>query len=149
MNVNTVCNHNVSMVEASAGVVEAAKQMREEHVGDLIVVEHRAGRRVPIGILTDRDIVVAIVAKGASPADVTVADAMTEKLLTVQVDNGLEYALKEMRRVGVRRAPVVDENDDLIGVLSIDDIIDHLAVQLGHIADIVRLGQQAELGKRP
>jgi Mg/Co/Ni transporter MgtE len=54
-----------------------------------------------------------------------------------------------MRRIGVRRAPVVDENDDLIGVISIDDIIDHLAAQLGHIADIVRLEQQAELDKRP
>jgi CBS domain-containing protein len=54
-----------------------------------------------------------------------------------------------MRRVGVRRAPVVDNSDNLVGVLSIDDVIDHLAVQLGHIADIVRMGQQAELDKRP
>ena len=149
MNVNTVCNHNVATVDAHAGVVEAAARMREEHVGDMIVVEHRAGRRVPIGILTDRDIVVAIVAKGVSPNDVTVADAMSAELLKVRVDSGIEHALREMRRAGVRRAPVVDEADDLIGVLSIDDVIDHLATQLGQIADIVRLGQQAELGKRP
>lgn len=149
MNVNTVCNHNVAMVDPKTGVVEAAARMRTEHVGDLIVVEHRAGRRVPIGILTDRDIVVAIVAKGVSPNDVTVADAMSKDPLKIHVDNGIEFALREMRRVGVRRAPVVDDNGDLIGVLSIDDVIDHLAVQLGHIADIVRLGEQAELDKRP
>jgi len=149
MDVNSVANHNVSMVEPHTGIVEAAAQMRAEHVGDLIVVAHRAGRRVPIGILTDRDIVTSIVAKGESPNDVTVADAMTAGLLKVRIDNGLEFALREMRRVGVRRAPVVDENDDLIGVLSIDDVIDHLAVQLGHIGDIVRLGQEAELAKRP
>ena len=149
MDVNSVANHNVSMVEAHTGIVEAAAQMREEHVGDLIVVAHRAGCRVPIGILTDRDIVVSVVAKGVSPNDVTVADAMSAGLLKVRSDNGLEFALREMRRVGVRRAPVVDENDDLIGVISIDDVIDHVAMQLGHIADIVRLGQQAELDKRP
>ena len=55
----------------------------------------------------------------------------------------------EMRRAGVRRAPVVDSDDDLIGVLSIDDVLDHLAVQLGHIADIVRMEQQAEVDKQP
>jgi CBS domain-containing protein len=149
MSVKTVCNHNVATVDVKTGVVEAAAQMRTEHVGDLIVVEHRAGRRIPIGILTDRDIVVAVVAKGIAPNDVTVADAMSPNPLKVKVDNGIEFALREMRRVGVRRAPVVDEGDDLVGVLSIDDVIDHLAVQLGHIADIVRLGQQTELDKRP
>jgi predicted transcriptional regulator len=149
MDVNSICNHNVSTVETHTGIVEAAAQMRAEHVGDLIVVAHRVGRRVPIGILTDRDIVTSVVAKGVSPKAVTVADAMTAGLLKVRSDNGLEFALQEMRRVGVRRAPVVDENDNLIGVIAIDDVLDHLAVQLGHIANIVRLGQQAELEKRP
>ena len=149
MSVNTVCNHNVATVHPGTDVVEAARQMREEHIGDLIVVEQRAGRRVPIGIITDRDIVVAVVAKGVHPSEVTVADAMSTELLTVHPDNGLEHALREMRRAGVRRAPVVDSDDDLIGVLSIDDVLDHLAVQLGHIADIVRMEQQAEVDKRP
>ena len=88
MDVNSVANHNVSMVEPHTGIVEAAAQMRAEHVGDLIVVAHRAGRRVPIGILTDRDIVTSIVAKGVAPNDVTVADAMTAGLLKVRIDNG-------------------------------------------------------------
>lgn len=149
MNVNAVCSHNVATIDSHAGVVEAAAKMRAEHVGDLIVVAHSAGRRVPIGILTDRDIAIGLVAKGVSPNDVTVRDAMSSKLLKVQMDNALEFALKEMRRVGVRRAPVVDENDDLVGVLSIDDAIDYLAEQLGYIADIVRFGQQAELDARP
>ena len=84
----------------------------------------------------------------ASPNDVTVADAMTAGLLKLHIDHGLEFALKEMRRIGVRRAPVVDENDDLIGVISVDDILEYLTVQLDHVADIVRLGQQAEPSKR-
>jgi CBS domain-containing protein len=92
--------------------------------------------------------VVAVVAKGVSPDAVTVADAMSPEPLKIRVDHEVGFALREMRRVGVRRAPVVDEGDDLIGILSIDDVVDDLAVQLGYIADIVRLGQQAELSKR-
>jgi predicted transcriptional regulator len=148
MSVNTVCNHNVATIQRDAGIVEAAARMRAEHVGDLIVVEQRAGKLVPIGILTDRDIVVAVVAKGIVPNAVTVGDAMSSELLTIHQDNGIEYALREMRRAGVRRAPVVDQGDALVAVLSIDDVIDHLAVQLGHMADIIRLEQQTEADER-
>lgn len=148
MAVSSVCNYNVATIERDASVVEAAERMRTQHVGDLIIVEGRAGGRVPVGILTDRDIVLAVVAKRASPDSVTVGDAMTAALLTVNKDNGIEHALREMRRVGVRRAPVVDEAGLLVGVLSIDDVIDHLAVQLGHIADIIRMGQRAEIDTR-
>lgn len=148
MAVSSVCNYNVATIERDAGVVEAAERMRAQHVGDLIVVEEKAGGRVPIGILTDRDIVVAVLAKGASPGSVTVGDAMSVALITVNKDNGIEHALREMRRAGVRRAPVVDEDGVLVGVLSIDDVIDHLAVQLGHIGDIIRMGQQTEVDAR-
>ena len=148
MPISAVCNYNVATIDRNAGVVDAAARMREEHVGDLIVVEERAGRRVPVGILTDRDIVVAVVAKRVAASSVTVGDAMTSDVLTVNEDNGVEHALREMRRAGVRRAPVVDATGALIAVLSIDDVIDHLAVQLGHIADIIRLGQQTETDTR-
>lgn len=148
MPVGAVCNYNVATISRDADVVEAAERMRTQHVGDLIVVEERAGGRFPVGIITDRDIVVAVVAKGAPAASVTVGDAMTVALLTVNKDNGIEHALREMRRAGVRRAPVVDEAGLLVGVLSIDDVIDHVAVQLGHIADIIRMGQQTEIDVR-
>ena len=148
MTVRALCNHNVATIDRNASVVDAAAFMRAEHVGDLIVVEERGGRRVPVGILTDRDVVVAVVAKRVAADDVTVGDAMSSELLTVREDNGVEHALREMRRGGVRRAPVVDGAGSLIGVLSIDDVIDHLAVQLGHIADIIRVGQRAESDHR-
>jgi CBS domain-containing protein len=148
MTVRALCNHNVATIDRKTSVVDAAARMREEHVGDLIVVEERAGRRVPIGILTDRDIVIAVVAKRVAANTVTVGDAMSAELLTVHQDNGVEHALREMRRVGVRRAPVVDGTGALIGVLSIDDVIDHLAVQLGHIAEIIRVEQRAETDHR-
>ena len=149
MSVGSICSRNVATVGLKDSVQQAAVLMREEHVGDLIVVEHRGDRPVPVGIITDRDIVVAVVAKGVALDDVTVGDAMSADLLTVNEANGVEHAVREMRRVGVRRAPVVDSDGRLVGVLSIDDVIDHLAALLGHIADVIRHGQETEVRARP
>jgi CBS domain-containing protein len=123
--------------------------MRQEHVGDLIVVETRGSATVPVGILTDRDIVVGVIAKRIAPDAVTVGDTMTRNLLTIREDASLEFALREMRRCGVRRAPVVRANGDLVGVIAIDDVIQHLAVQMSRLADLIRLEQEAELRARP
>jgi CBS domain-containing protein len=149
MTVNLVCNPNVATVGAGIDVAEAAKLMREQHVGDLIVVKTRGDASVPVGILTDRDIVVGVIAKGVEPNAVTVGDTMTRNLLTVREDASLEFALREMRRYGVRRAPVVRANGDLVGVITADDIIQHLAVQLSRLADVIRLEQESELRARP
>jgi predicted transcriptional regulator len=130
-------------------MIEAAKRMRDTHVGDLIVTENREGRVVPIGILTDRDIVIEVVAKGIDPNQVTVGDAMSTELLSVREDNGIEYALREMQRMGVRRVPVVNEKGELSGVLAIDDVLDHLAIQINHIAGAIRIERQKETQTRP
>jgi len=149
MTVNLICNHNVATIAASEGIADAAVRMRDEHVGNLIVVERRGGAVVPIGILTDRDIVVGVVAKRVAPDTLTVGDAMTRELLTVREDDGVEFALREMRRRGVRRAPVVGARGELLGVVSLDDVIQHLATQLGRLADAIRLEQDAEVQTRP
>lgn len=149
MDVNVICNHNVATIDKSAGIADAAALMRTEHVGNLIVAEVRGDARVPIGILTDRDIVVGVVAKGTAPNDVTVGDAMTRNLLTVREDASVDFALREMRRYGVRRAPVVRANGDLVGVIAADDIIEHIADQLGRLAELIRREQEAEPRKRP
>jgi CBS domain-containing protein len=149
MGVNLICNHNVATVGEREGIADAAALMREQHVGDLIVVEPRGGANVPVGILTDRDIVVGVIAKRIAPEAVTVGDAMTRNLLTVREDSSLEFALREMRRYGVRRAPVVRANGDLVGVIAVDDIIQHLAMQLRGLADLIRLEQEAEERTRP
>ena len=149
MTVNTICNPNVATIGAERGVVDAAALMREEHVGDLIVVERRGSANVPIGILTDRDIVVGVVAKRVSPDSVTVGDSMTRELLTVREDASLEFAMREMRRYGVRRAPVVRASGELVGVIALDDLIQHLAAQLSRLCDLIRVEQDAETRARP
>ena len=149
MDVNLICNHNVATVEKGDSVVDAAALMREEHVGDLIVVETRGNASVPVGILTDRDVVVGVIAKRIAPDTVTVGDAMTGNLLTVREDASMEFALREMRRFGVRRAPVVRANGDLVGIISVDDIIQHLASQLSRLAELIQLEQDTEQRARP
>jgi CBS domain-containing protein len=149
MNVDLVFNPNVATVGARTDVADAAKLMRDQHVGDLIVTEPRGGQTVPIGILTDRDIAVGVIAKRVAPDSVTVGDVMTRNVLTVREDASLEFALREMRRHGVRRAPVVRANGGLVGVIAVDDMIQHLAVQLGRLADLIRLEQDAEIKARP
>jgi CBS domain-containing protein len=149
MNVNLVCNHNVATVSASESVANAAALMRQDHVGDVIVVQSRPNASVPVGILTDRDIVVGVVAKLVDANLVTVGDVMTRDVLTVREDASLEFALREMRRYGVRRAPVVRANGDLVGVIAIDDVIQHLAVQLTKLAELIQAEQDTELRARP
>jgi CBS domain-containing protein len=149
MAVSLICNHNVATIAANEGVVDAAVRMREEHVGTLLVVERRGSIHVPVGILTDRDIVVGVVAKRVSPDNLTVGDAMTREVLTVREDDSVEFALREMRRRGVRRAPVVGKRGELVGIVSLDDVVQHLAMQLGRLADAIRVEQDAETRARP
>lgn len=149
MTVNTVCNHNVATIGTDEGIVDAAVRMREEHVGNLIVVARRGSVHVPVGILTDRDIVVAVVAKRVPADSVTVGDAMSRNLVTVRHDDALEAALREMRKHGVRRAPVVGASGELVGVLAADDVIQHLATQFGRLAELIRHEQEVEFSARP
>ena len=123
--------------------------MRQEHVGDLIVTELRDGHTLPIGVITDRDIVVEIVARDADPADIRVGDTVWRELLTVRENAGIAFALRAMHRAGVRRAPVVNSNGELTGVLAIDDVLEHMAEQLGQIAGTIRYQQTVEAKQLP
>ena len=149
MTVRHVYNPNVATIDADADVLRAAVLMRQEHVGDLIVTETHDGKTRPIGVITDRDIVVGVIARSAQASEIKVRDTVQRVLLTVHEDNGISFALREMRRAGVRRAPVVDAKDGIVGVLAIDDVIDHLASQLSDIAGIVRFQQEVESKTRP
>jgi len=149
MSVGSLCNPNVATIEAGAGIAEAAIAMREAHVGDLVVVERQGGRQIPVGMLTDRDLVIEILAENVDPKSVRVGDVMTADVVTVRESNGLDFALREMEERGLRRLPVVDGEGALIGIVSVDDVVDHIARLAGHIAGAVRLGQYNEARRRP
>jgi CBS domain-containing protein len=126
-------------------VATAAKLMRENHVGSIVVVEQvNSGKRIPIGIVTDRDLVVEVLAPGLDAKTITVGDIMGAELVTVREKEGLLETMEIMRYKGVRRIPVVDEAGQLIGIASIDDLLEVLAEEMTELAKIVAREQAHE-----
>ena len=145
MDVAGLCRYRAVSIEPGADLVDAARMMREHHVGFLVVSEDGP----PLGVITDRDIVLEAVATGVDPRAVTVLDAMTRDPVTLAAETPLEEALDSLRIAGVRRAPIVDDGGRLVGVLSVDDVVDHLALQLGAVAGSLRHEQAIERIARP
>jgi CBS domain-containing protein len=130
-------------------VAAAAKLMRENHVGSIVVVEQmNSGKRIPVGIITDRDLVVEVLAPGLDAETITVGDIMEAELVTVREKEGLLETMEIMRYKGVRRIPVVDEAGQLIGIASIDDLLEVLAEEMTELAKIVAREQAHEAQAR-
>jgi CBS domain-containing protein len=144
MPVSEICNREVIIVQRDDTVQEAAKLMRQHHVGDVVVVEERKGVRVPVGIVTDRDLVVEIMAPDLVPTVITVGDIMAEKLVTVKDGTGVYEAIQYMRGEGVRRLPVVDSKGGLVGILTLDDLLELLAEELLELSKLVKHEQKKE-----
>jgi predicted transcriptional regulator len=112
--------------------------MRELHVGCLVIVEGAAGEHRPIGILTDRDIVVGVLAQTDQKLHLLrVDDVMTRKLVLAREDDDLDEVLRRMRAKGVRRLPVVDSRGVLTGVVAADDILEHVKEQVDTLAALI------------
>lgn len=148
MKVGEICNREVVVIDREAAILEAAQLMRRRHVGDVVVTEERGGARVPVGILTDRDIVVELLAEQVPLEAVAVGDAMSSELLTVSEEEEVMDAIQRMRGRGVRRVPVVDHSGALAGILAVDDLIDLIAEQLSDLVKLIGNEQQRELQRR-
>lgn len=144
MKVGEICTREVVIIEKNASVLEAAKLMRAYHVGDIVAVEPHPGERIPVGILTDRDIVVELIAGGVDLQSVTVGDVMSYQLVTALEDDDVIETVKRMRNRGVRRIPVVNGRGGLEGILSLDDLLDLLAEQLSDIVFLIKREQKEE-----
>lgn len=138
MTVRDICTRNVVVAPKTDGIVDAAKRMRASHVGALVVVDSRNGQQIPIGIVTDRDIVISVVASDPQHLPyLLVNDVMSDELVIAAEDETLETALKRMKEHGVRRLPVVDANGALMGILTLDDVLEYLTVQQGDLVALV------------
>lgn len=148
MAIGDICTRDTVFTTKDSSISTAARLMREHHVGDLVVVEEKGGRRIPVGILTDRDLVIEILAKGVDMNTLTVGDLMIEELVTAREADGLYETIQRMRAKGVRRVPVVDANNSLIGIVSVDDLLDLLADELTALARLVSREQARERTRR-
>jgi CBS domain-containing protein len=148
MPVGEICNRDVVIMRRDESVLEAAKLMRRHHVGDVVVVEERNTLRVPVGIVTDRDLVIEIMASEVERPVISVGDIMSPDFATVKESIGVFEAIQYMRGKGVRRLPVVSENGALVGILTLDDVLELLSEELLELAKVVRYEQRKEAGSR-
>ena len=147
--IGTVCSRAVVFSTREETVAAAAKLMRENHVGSIVVVEQmNGGKRLPVGIVTDRDLVVEVLAPGLDAKTITVGDIMAAELVTVRENEGLLETMEIMRYRGVRRIPVVDDAGQLIGIASTDDLLEVLAEEMTELAKIVAREQAHEAQTR-
>ncbi|MGC2048665.1 MAG: CBS domain-containing protein [Gallionella sp.] len=144
MPISEICNREVVYAQRNNSALEAAKLMRQHHVGDLVVVDDNEGVKVPVGIITDRDLVVEIMAPELDQTAITVGDIMTPELAVVKEDAGLYEAIQYMRAIGVRRLPVVNNSGGLVGILTLDDMLELLAEEMSTLAKLVKHEQKKE-----
>jgi CBS domain-containing protein len=148
MSISEICNREVVIARKSDGIVEVAKLMRRYHVGDLVVIDESSERRVPVGIVTDRDLVIEVLAQGVSPDSVTVGDVMSYELATAQDTDSVWTTLQLMRSKGLRRLPVIDAEGTLIGIISADDLLELLAQELADLSRVIAREQARERDER-
>jgi CBS domain-containing protein len=144
MKVGEYCNRNVVTVTSTQNLVEAARLMRDQHVGFLVVVDAEAERLRPVGVLTDRDIVVQVTAREVDARALTVGDVMVREPVMAGVQDDLEELLQRLRVAGVRRAPVIDLRGTLVGVIALDDAIHIVTGLLGDITGSIQHEQRVE-----
>jgi len=144
MSVGEFCNREVIIANKATSLVEIAKLMRQHHVGCVVITESQAENNVPIGIVTDRDIVLEIVAPKLDLEAVNVGDVMSGDLLLAREVDGLWETLKRMRSRGVRRIPVVNDEKVLVGILTVDDILEVLANEFSELVTLMNKERRKE-----
>lgn len=150
MKIATLCTRRVAVIDPGARVVEAAVRMREEHVGTLVVVEGVGDKLVPVGILTDRDIVVSVVARAVDDLpSLRIEDIVTRTLVVARLDDDAMIVARRMRENGVRRLPVVDDRGELCGIVTADDLLGGIHAELSELAHLVAHQPRQEAAARP
>lgn len=148
MSVGQYCNRQTVTAERSMEISEIARMMRREHVGTVVVVERRDNVEYPVGIVTDRDLVIEVLAQSLAPETVTVGDIMSSDLVTARENDNFWHTLDRMSARGVRRLLVVDEKGALVGILTVDDVLTALAVGLSDMTRLVQRELVNEAQKR-
>lgn len=130
------CNREVVFATRNMDIIEAAQLMRQHHVGDLVVVDETNGKRIPVGIVTDRDMVIEIIAKSVDLNDFCVGDIMGSQLVSMQSNETVLDTIHLMCTKGVRRIPVVNLKGELEGIMTADDLLGILAEEMSELARI-------------
>ena len=148
MAIGAICSREVVFARRDTTVSAAARLMREFHIGSLVVVDESNGKRIPAGIVTDRDITVAVVALGLDPDVLQIADIMGEGLTAVGEDTGIAEVVELMRARGIRRVVVTDTRGELVGIVAADDVLSLLAEEMSALVSMIGREQKREAALR-
>ncbi len=148
MIIGEYCRREVVIAERGTSLRQAAKLMRHHHVGDLVVVDRKEAGPVPAGILTDRDLVVEVIAEDVDLDEVAVGDVMTTEVAVARQDEGIWDTLFRMRSWGVRRLPVVDDAGILQGIITIDDLLELFTEHLYDLVQVITREREREIQRR-
>jgi CBS domain-containing protein len=148
MRIADCCRKDVVITDRGASIAEVARTMREYHVGDLVVVDRADGANRPVGIVTDRDLVVEVLAQEVTTDEVTVDDVMTADPAVTSEDDDVLDTLQRMRDLGVRRMPVVDGRGMLAGIIAVDDLLEVLADSISSLVGLVLTEVRTEGSRR-
>ena len=122
-----LCTRKIVMVAQEATALEAAQLMLEHKVGCVVVTEKKNRENVPVGIVTEQDMVLKIVAGDARAGAIGITAVMSEKLLTAREDENVLDVLQQMHTKRIRHMPIVNDQGELIGILASEDVLAFLA----------------------
>lgn len=148
MAIGELCNREVVIAQRETSVLEASRLMRQYHVGDLVVVDETDGQRVPVGIVTDRDVVLEVVSMALDASVLTAGDIMGPELATIRENDGVFETIRYMRTKGVRRLPVVNSQGALIGIVTLDDLLELLAEEMSELSQLISREKKLETQTR-
>lgn len=136
MSAGTLCTRSVLVIDRNESARQAAQLMRQHHVGDLVVIDAGNPYRAPLGMITDRDLAVEVVALGVDADGVKAGEIMSRRIITAREDEDQHEVARRMREAGVRRIPVVALDGGLIGILSLDDLLEAISDELSQLTRV-------------
>lgn len=144
MNIGSICSRRIVTIDSQASLAQAAAQMRERHVGALVVTAASPeGARVT-GVVTDRDLVIHVLAQSVDGSEFPIADLANRRIASVSEKDDTSVALDVMREFGVRRLLVTGDDQQLVGIVSLDDLAAACASDMDRLARVIRSGLERE-----
>lgn len=146
--VRNLVHRSVVAVEEDANLEDVARLMRENHVGDVVVVEIRDGKPYPIGMITDRDLALEIVGQSVSAEAVTAGDIMMKSVSVARENDNIFEIIKLMNQQGIARLPIISEEGDLIGIVTARRLLQFLIEEMHELATISERQREKEIRLR-
>ena len=147
MNIGSICSRRIVTVDHACSLTQAAGLMRDRHVGALVVTSASSDGIRVMGVVTDRDLVIHVLAQGLDGADVDVGDIAHQNVASVYEKDDVSQALSVMQKQGLRRLLVTNGDQQLTGIVSLDDLTAACASDMDRLAQVIRSGIDREVAE--